>query len=400
MQKTDSERYSSGIAELDRVLGGGIIKDSFVVISAQPGAEKSTLLLQVCNFVALSGKKVLYLSGEESESQVKARAERILPTISENIILKSDTSLSRIKEYITLLDPDLVIVDSIQTVVLEEFLPSRAGGAVQVVQCANELMTIAKGDKKAVFIVGHITKNNELAGVKTLEHMVDTLIYIEGNRRYQLRTVSALKNRYGSTDETGLFQMEEGGLVPINNPSEFFVSHNKESEIGSAKTICMNGTRPFVVEIEALVVSNKYSAPMRVGEGINRQELQVLTAILEKRAKLALGNKDVYVKVLGGIKLNEPAVDLGVMTAIASSCKDIPIPSSHVFLGEVGLTGDIKPVPQVEKRLKELDNLGFKKAFIPKNSCKKELSFNNLLIVELQNVQDLMQEISPKKKTA
>lgn len=391
VESSDHQRFSTGIGEFDRVLGGGIVRDSLVIITAEPGSGKSTILTQMCNNVAMSGKRVLYISGEESEGQVKARSERILENISENIWIKSETCMDRVKEYIKELDPELVVIDSIQTMYLEEALPSRAGGPVQVMSCTDELMAIAKRDKRAIFIVGHLTKNNELAGVKRLEHMVDTVIYLEGDRRQQLRIMRAVKNRFGNTDEIGIFQMDEKGLVPIENPCSYFLTSREEDPVGCALTVSMEGTRPLIVEIESLVDKSAFGTPMRIAEGINRQQLQVLTAILEKRAKMQLGFKDVYVKVSGGLKLTEPAVNLGVLMAVASSYLDKPLDRKSVYIGEVGLTGDIKPVTHMERRLKELDRLGFKKAFIPKGNLQRPVELNTLQVVEVSNICELLE---------
>lgn len=394
VKSSDLERFPTGIGEFDRVLGGGIVKDGLVIIAAEPGAGKSTILTQMGNNVARAGKCVLYISGEESEEQIKARSERILDEISDNFWIKSETCLDRIKEYISELNPELIIIDSIQTIYLEEYLPSRAGGASQILACTDELMAVAKRDKRAVFIVGHVTKNNELAGVKTLEHMVDTVIYIEGDRRQQLRIMRAVKNRFGNTDEIGIFQMDEKGLIPIDNPYTYFLSNREENAVGCALTVSMEGTRPLVVEIEALVDKSAFGTPMRIAEGINRQQLQVLTAILEKKAKMQLGFKDVYVKVSSGLKLVEPAVNLGVIMAIASSYSEKPVDKKSVFIGEVGLTGDIKPVPHIMKRLKELDRLGFEKAYIPKNNLRTSVNFEKLQVIEVGNINELFKKIA------
>lgn len=391
VQSSELTRYTTGNSELDRVLGGGVVKDSVVIVSGEPGAGKSTIILQASNSIALSGKRVLYISGEESEEQIKGRADRILEgNIPDSIWIKSETCMNRIQEYVEEIKPDLLIVDSIQTIYLEEHLPSRAGGSVQTIECANALISIAKKDKIAVFLVGHVNKDSEMAGVKTLEHMVDTVIYLEGDRRQQLRIMRSIKNRFGNTDEIGCFTMEENGLLPIDNLADYFITKRDYLVNGVATTVSMEGSRPLIIEIESLVDRCAFGNPMRIAEGVNKQQLQVLTAILEKRAGLPLGNKDVYVKVSGGIRLSEPAVNLGVIMAIASSATNQAIDSRYVFIGEVGLTGEVKSVTQLQKRLKELDRLGFKKAFIPKGSLKRKISLDNLKIVEIQNVKQII----------
>lgn len=385
------ERYSTGISEFDRVLGGGIVKDSLVILSGEPGSGKSSLFCTTSNNVANLGKKVLYVSGEESEGQVKSRSVRILGNdISDNVWIKSETSLNKIKIYIKEIDPDLIIIDSIQTLYLEEELPSRSGGAVQIIACIDELMAIAKRDKRAIFIVGHVTKEGELGGVKRLEHMVDTVLYLDGDRGQQLRVLSAIKNRYGEI-ENGIFTMEENGLIPIDNPFEYFLTKRDEPAIGCALTVSMEGSRPIVVEIESLVDKCAFGNPMRVAEGVNRQQLQVLSAILEKRAGLQLGYKDIYVKVTGGLKIQEPSVNLGILMSIASSYADKPLSDKALYIGEVGLTGELKSVAQINRRLKEVAKLGFTKAYIPKGNYKGDMQIEQLEIIEVANIREVIE---------
>lgn len=380
------ERISSGISEFDRILGGGIVKDAVVIVSAEPGVGKSTILLQISANVVKNNKKVLYVSGEENEGQIRARAERILGKIPEDLWVLCETNMDNILNAIEKINPDMIVVDSIQTVCLNEHLPSRPGGSVQIMTCSDKLIEIAKNSEKAVFMVGQVTKSKELAGVKSLEHAVDCFVHIEGDRKECLRTGYALKNRYGSTDELALFVMSSNGLIPIANPSEFFTTQREKPVAGCTKTICMEGTRPLIVEVEALVTASRFLNPMRIAKGIDRQDLQVLTAILEKKAGLSLGEQDVYVKVAGGLKITEPAVNLGVIMAVVSGFKNEPLDDSHVFVGEVGLTGEIKPVPQIEKRLKEIEKMGFRKATIPKGNLESTAKFKNLSIEEIVDI--------------
>ena len=389
IRSSQQQRFSSGISELDRVLGGGIVRDSVVSLSASPGMGKSTLLGQVSNHVAQSGMRVLYISGEESEEQVKARSERTLgDKISENIWIKSETSMDLIKEYIQELDPQLIIIDSIQTLYLNECLPSRAGGVAQITACTDELVAIAKNQKRAVFMTVHVTKDEEMSGPKTLEHMVDTVLFLDGDRQTSLRMLYSQKNRFGSTEEVGIFKMEEDGLVPIENPSDFFVTKRKEPVVGSVITVSMEGTRPIVVEVESLVSSSYYSNPMVVSTGVNKELLKMLSAILEQRCGIRTNDKNIYVQVTGGLKITEPAANLGIIMSMASSFKNKPVDNQAVFIGEVGLTGEVKPVAQIERRLKEIDRMGFRKAYVGKGNLKPNTAFQNLEVIEVLTVRE------------
>ena len=389
IRSSQQQRFSSGISELDRVLGGGIVRDSVVSLSASPGMGKSTLLGQVSNHVAQSGMRVLYISGEESEEQVKARSERTLgDKISGNIWIKSETSMDLIKEYIQELGPQLIIIDSIQTLYLNECLPSRAGGVAQITACTDELVAIAKNQKRAVFMTVHVTKDEEMSGPKTLEHMVDTVLFLDGDRQTSLRMLYSQKNRFGSTEEVGIFKMEEDGLVPIENPSDFFVTKRKEPVVGSVITVSMEGTRPIVVEVESLVSSSYYSNPMVVSTGVNKELLKMLSAILEQRCGIRTNDKNIYVQVTGGLKITEPAANLGIIMSMASSFKNKPVDNQAVFIGEVGLTGEVKPVAQIERRLKEIDRMGFRKAYVGKGNLKPNTAFQNLEVIEVLTVRE------------
>jgi DNA repair protein RadA/Sms len=394
INSSQQQRFSTEISELDRVLGGGVVRDSVISISASPGMGKSTLLGQVANNVAKKDMKVLYISGEESEEQVKARAERTMGgKISENIWIKSETNMDLIKEYIQEIDPKLIIIDSIQTVYLNEYLPSRAGGVTQITTCTDELIAIAKNQKRAIFMVVHVTKDDEMSGPKTLEHMVDTVLFMDGDRQTSLRMLYSQKNRFGSTEEVGIFQMGEEGIIPIDNPSDFFVTKREKPVVGSVLTVSVEGSRPIVVEVESLVCSSHYSNPMVVSTGVNKELLKMLAAILEQRCGIKVNDKNIYTQVTGGYKISEPAANLGIMMAIVSSCKNKSVDNQTVFIGEVGLTGEIKPANQVMRRLKEIDRMGFKKAYIAKGSIKQNLTFQNLEVIEISTVKEVLEKV-------
>lgn len=394
VNSSNHQRFSSGVSELDRVLGGGIVRDSVISLSASPGMGKSTLLGQVSNHVAQNGMKVLYISGEESEEQVKSRAERTMGNkISENIWIKSETNLDLIKGYIQEIDPRLIIIDSIQTLYLNEYLPSRAGGVTQITTCTDELIAIAKNQKRAIFMVVHVTKEDEMSGPKTLEHMVDTVLFMDGDKQTSLRMLHSKKNRFGSTEEVGIFQMGEEGIISIDNPSDFFVTKREKPAVGSVITVSVEGSRPIIVEVESLVATSYYSNPMVVSTGVNKELLKMLAAILEQRCGIKTNDKNIYVQVTGGFKISEPAANLGIIMAMASSFKNQPIDNQSVFIGEVGLTGEIKPTSQMTRRLKEIDRMGFKKAYVSKGSIKPNHTFQNLEVVEVSTVKEVIEKV-------
>lgn len=390
---TNSDRIITEIGEFNRVMGGGIVKDSITIITAKPGAGKSTLLLQVSQDLAGKGYKVLYASGEESDSQIKRRAERILTSINENIWVHSDTSLNNVLASIEEIDPDLVIIDSIQTFVLEEF-NSRPGSPTQTMECANELLKVAKNNNRprAVIMVGQMTKDDELAGLRALEHLVDTVLIIDGEQGEELKALSTSKNRYGSTGEIGFFSMTETGMVPIDNPSEFFMTPRLDVDIvsGSALTVVKEGTRPIILEIESLVSTSFTPYPSRIGECMRRDQLNTLISVLEQRGQIELFSKNVVVKTTGGYKLKEQSVNLAVIMSIVSSVKDKGIPNDTVFIADIGLTGELKKVPSLESRIKELERMGFKKVFIAKNSLKNIDSFSNIKIIPCNTLMEVM----------
>jgi DNA repair protein RadA/Sms len=361
-------RSSTGAGELDRVLGGGIVPGSLILIGGDPGIGKSTLLLQISDFIGRSGSKVFYVSGEESSSQIKMRADR-LGVKADNLYFVSETNLDVIEKHIDGLKPDIVIIDSIQTVYRPQ-ASSAPGSVSQVREGTSLLMRIAKSRGITIFIVGHVTKEGAIAGPRVLEHMVDTVLYFEGERHHTYRILRTVKNRFGSTNEIGIFEMREEGLVEVQNPSSILLSHGDEPMAGSVVFCSMEGTRPVLVELQALVSTTAFGMPRRMATGIDYNRVILLMAVLEKKVGMSLYNQDAYVNVAGGLKLDEPAADLAVVAAIASSFRNVPIGQDTVVMGEVGLTGEIRGIHQLEKRLMECAKLGFKKCMIPEDNRK------------------------------
>ncbi|MDR7871436.1 MAG: DNA repair protein RadA [Tissierellaceae bacterium] len=389
----NSHRIKSSLKEFDRVMGGGIVRDSVTILTAKPGAGKSTLLLQIANDLATKGHKILYASGEESESQIKARADRIINKIHENMWVVSDNSMDNLLENIDEIDPDFIIVDSIQTFSLESFPSSRPGSPTQTMECAYELVKKAKNASKprSIFIVGQMTKQDELAGVRALEHLVDVVLMIEGESGEELRTLIATKNRYGSTGEMGFFNMTEKGMISIDNPSEYFMTKREKEDMvsGSSLTVVREGTRPIILEIESLVSDSFTPYPSRIGEAMRKDQLNTLISILEQRGGIKLYDKNVVIKTTGGIKLKEHASNLAVIMSIASSTFDIPISNDTVFIADVGLTGELKKVPSLETRLREIDRIGFAKAIVPYDSTMNK-KYSNLKVIQLKNLKDVI----------
>ncbi len=395
----DSHRIVTGIGEFNRVLGGGIVKDSVTILTARPGAGKSTLLLEISNDIAKKGYKVLYASGEESESQISNRANRILNEIPKDIWILSDTSMDNVLKSIEDIDPDLIIIDSIQTFSLEEF-NSRAGSPIQSIECANALVEIAKNKNRprAVIMVGHMTKADEMAGLRTLEHLVDTVLYLEGESDEELRTLMATKNRFGRTGEVGLFSMRETGMIPIENPSEFFITRREEENTvpGSALSVIKEGSRLIIVEIESLVSRSFTPYPSRIGECLRKDQLNTLISILEQRGNIGLYDKNVVIKATGGLKLSEQSVNLAIIMSIVSSVYNKGIPSDVVFIAEVGLTGELKKVPSMEGRIRELDRMGFRKVYIPKDGLKGKEKFDSIEVIRLRTLQEVINHVFGK----
>lgn len=394
---SNSDRLVTGINEFDRSMGGGIVKDSVTILSAKPGAGKSTLLLQVANSIALQGLKVLYASGEESDSQIKRRAERLFNSINDNLWVLTDTSMDNVLETIDEIDADLVIIDSIQTFTLEEYPSSRAGSPTQTMECANELVRLAKNADRPrpVIMVGQQNKNEELAGLRALEHLVDTVIVIDGEEEEELRGLLVSKNRFGSTWERGFFTMTETGMVSIDNPSQFFMTKRGTEDLvsGSALTVIKEGSRPIIVEIESLVSKTFLPYPSRTGECLKREQMITLISILEQRGKIALFDKDVVLKTTGGIKVKEQAVNLAVMMSIVSSVKNKPIENDTIFIADVGLTGELKKIPSLEMRIKEVDRMGYRKVFIAKDAIIRDLDFKNIKILEFKTLREVINNV-------
>ena len=364
----DDERIRTGIGELDRVLGGGIVQGSLVLVGGDPGIGKSTLLLQVCQKLSAMGKKILYISGEESLKQIKLRADR-MGTFSENLYLLCETNLELIRSSIERQKPDMAVIDSIQTMYNEE-VSSAPGSVSQVRESTNVLLQLAKGLNIAIFIVGHVTKEGTVAGPRVLEHMVDTVLYFEGDRHVSYRILRGVKNRFGSTNEIGVFEMRREGLVEVENPSEYMLSGRPENASGSVVACAIEGTRPILMEIQALVCHSNFGMPRRTAAGLDYNRVNLLMAVLEKRAGLPLSSYDAYVNIAGGIRMNEPASDLGIVMAIASSYKNKPVPEDTIVFGEVGLSGEVRAVTMPEQRVAEAKKLGFKVCILPEVSRK------------------------------
>lgn len=360
------QRFSTCINELDRVLGGGVVKGSLVLVGGDPGIGKSTLLIQVASNVANSGKKVLYISGEESASQIKMRAQR-LGIKSDNLYIFAENNLSIIEAHLESINPDLIVVDSIQTVFSPE-ITSAPGTVSQIKEGTSRFMKISKKMGISTFVVGHVTKEGALAGPKVLEHMVDTVLYFEGERFNTYRLVRAVKNRFGSTNELGVFEMREIGLVELENPSKILIAEKPKDVAGSVIISTVEGTRPMLLELQALVSPTSFGIAKRTATGVDYNRVSLLMAVLEKRVGMQIQNQDVYINIVGGIKINEPSIDLGIIMAIASSFRNIPIDGNVAITGEVGLTGEIRAVSFIEKRIAECKKLGFTKIVIPKSS--------------------------------
>lgn len=386
------ERFSSGINELNRVLGGGIVRGSLVLVGGDPGIGKSTLLLQVSESVAQSGKKVLYISGEESESQIKMRAER-LNAKSENLFIMAENNLNIIEHNLEGFDPDLIILDSIQTVFTPD-IASAPGTVSQIKEGTSRFMRISKKMGISTFVVGHVTKEGALAGPKIMEHMVDTVLYFEGERYNTYRLIRAVKNRFGSTNELGVFEMSEKGLQELENPSKALISEKPENASGSVIVSTVEGTRPMLLELQALVSPTSFGIPRRTATGIDFNRVNLLLAVLEKRAGMQIQNQDVYLNIVGGIKINEPSMDLGVILAVASGFRNIPISGEVAVTGEVGLTGEIRGVSYIEKRISECRKLGFKKIIIPKSNYEAVKDVKGIEIWPVENVRQAINMVS------
>lgn len=381
-------RVLTGIGELNRVLGGGLVPGSLILVGGDPGIGKSTLLLQASNELARSGLRVLYVSGEESVRQTKLRADR-LGVLSPELYVLCETNLETIEAAVDQMKPQFLVIDSIQTVYLPD-VTSAPGSVSQVRECTARFMRIAKGLGIATVLVGHVTKEGAIAGPRMLEHMVDCVLYFEGERHHTYRLLRAVKNRFGSTNEMGIFEMGEGGLREVENPSELFLSERPLGVAGSTVVASMEGTRPVLVELQALIASTHFPSPRRMGTGIDHHRLSLIIAVLEKRMGMFLQNQDAYLNVAGGVKLDEPAVDLAIAVSIASSFRDVPTKPYDVIFGEVGLTGEVRAVSRAEQRVREAHKLGFKRVILPEKSLKGWTPPKNLEIIGVGTVSEAL----------
>ena len=363
-----SARASTGIGELDRVLGGGVVEGSLMLVGGDPGIGKSTLLLQVSEHLARQGARVLYISGEESARQIKMRARR-LGVAADSLLILSENAMDAAEKRWEEIQPDYMIIDSIQTMYRPD-MASAPGSVSQVRECASLLMRMAKTTGCAVFLVGHVTKEGAIAGPRILEHMVDVVLYFEGDRQHDHRILRAVKNRFGSVNELGLFEMHEKGMLPVANPSEMLLSERAKNVPGSCVIPAIEGSRPMLVDVQALALQTAYGTPRRTTNGFDAGRLALLLAVLEKRAGVSLFNQDVYVNVAGGLSLSEPAADLALCAAVASSVRDVCIPGDWAVMGEVGLAGEIRAVSQCERRLSECARLGFTSAVLPRENAR------------------------------
>lgn len=383
-------RCRTGISELDRVLGGGIVPGSLVLIGGDPGIGKSTLLLQVCRGLA-GEKKILYISGEESQAQIKLRANR-MGDFASGLLVLCETNLEIIRGVIEKERPELVVIDSIQTMYSEE-VSSAPGSVSQVRESTNIFMQLAKGLHIPIFIVGHVTKEGTVAGPRVLEHMVDTVLYFEGDRHASYRILRAVKNRFGSTNEIGVFEMQQTGLAEVENPSEYMLSGRPEHASGSVVACSIEGTRPILIEIQALVCRSNFGMPRRTAAGTDYNRVNLLMAVLEKRMGMALSNSDAYVNIAGGIRMNEPAIDLGIVLAIVSSFRNRPIDEKTIVFGEVGLSGEVRAVNMPEQRVAEAKKLGFETCILPEVSLKMVKGIKGIRLVGVKNIADAVNEI-------
>ena len=383
------DRISTGMAELDQVLGGGIVPGSLVLVGGDPGIGKSTLLLQVCRNLADRLEQVLYISGEESLQQIKLRAVRI-GEFSDSLKLLCETNLSDIEAVVLKNRPQVVIIDSIQTMFQEE-ISSAPGSVSQVREATGVLMRLAKEQNIAIFIVGHVTKEGTVAGPRVLEHMVDTVLYFEGDRHASYRILRGVKNRFGSTNEIGVFEMTDIGLREVSNPSEYMLSGKPEGASGSVVVCMMEGTRPMLLEVQALVCRTNFGLPRRTAAGMDYNRLNLLMAVLEKRLNLPLSSYDAYVNIAGGVRLSEPALDLGLVLAIISSYRDVPIPDKTLVFGEVGLSGEVRAVGMAQQRVQEAKRLVFDRIILPKSSLSQLKSITGIRLEGVSTVRDAME---------
>ena len=388
VETDQEERIKTKIEELDRVLGGGIVPGSLLLVGGDPGIGKSTLLLQVCQRLCEDKHQVLYISGEESLKQIKLRANR-MGEFTEDLLLLCETNLEIVKNVIQKRKPEVVIIDSIETMYSEE-VASAPGSVSQVRESTNVFMQLAKGLGISIFIVGHVTKEGTVAGPRVLEHMVDTVLYFEGDRHASYRILRGVKNRFGSTNEIGVFEMRQNGLVEVENPSEFMLNGKPENASGSVVACSMEGTRPILIEIQALVCSSNFGMPRRTAAGTDYNRVNLLMAVLEKRVGIHLSNYDAYVNIAGGIKMNEPAVDLGIVMAVVSSYKNQPIDEKTIVFGEVGLSGEVRAVNMPEQRVVEAKKLGFTTCIMPEVSREVVKNIKGIKIIGVKTINEAL----------
>lgn len=385
------DRIKTGIGEFDRVLGGGILQGSLVLIGGEPGIGKSTMLLQVSDIMS-NFTKVLYVSGEESPRQIKIRADRIIKG-KEDIYLLSETNINNIERHIEKVSPGFMIIDSIQTMYTEES-STIPGSVSQVRQVTQHLMKLAKQNGITIFIIGHVTKEGSIAGPRVLEHMVDTVLYFEGDRTQSFRILRAYKNRFGSTNEIGVFEMMVDGLKEVKNPSELLLSNRESNAPGTAVISSMEGTRPLLLEVQSLICHTNFGLPRRMSTGIDYNKFVLILAVIEKKCGLNLSQSDVYLNVAGGLKIQEPAVDLGIVAAVISGYLNVPVPNDYCFTGEVGLTGEVRAVGNLERRISEAKKMGFKKIFVPYMKVK---SIDDIEIIKIRNIIEVLNSLKKLK---
>ena len=384
------KRRATGIAEFDRMLGGGVVPGSLILLGGAPGIGKSTLMMQLA--LLLKDSVILYVTGEESARQIKLRAERLQATSATNILLLAETNLDMILDVIERGVPDMIVVDSIQTM-YRPGLESAPGSVSQVRESTALLLRLAKTRGVPIFVIGHVTKEGMIAGPRVIEHMVDTVLQFEGEAHYSYRVLRALKNRFGSTNEIGIFEMHDSGLREVRNPSEVFLSERRQGTSGSTVVASIEGSRPILVEVQALVTPTSYGVPQRTTTGVDYRRLSLLLAVLEKRVGLRLGTYDVFVNIAGGVKIDEPAVDLGIATSITSSLRDVAVDSTSVAVGEIGLGGEIRTIGQIEKRVQEAAKLGFKRIIVPQNNVKGIKKNGEIEIVGVDRIEKAMEAL-------
>ncbi|WP_124726370.1 DNA repair protein RadA [Staphylospora marina] len=389
VKKQDAPRSDTGIRELNRVLGGGLVPGSFILVGGDPGIGKSTLLLQASHQLSLRGLSVLYVSGEESAEQIRLRADR-LGTLCPGLLVASETDLTAVESLMNDVRPSVMVIDSIQTMYHPD-VASAPGSVSQVRECTGQLMRWAKEKGIAILIVGHVTKSGEIAGPRMLEHMVDSVLYFEGERHHTYRVLRAVKNRFGSTNEIGVFEMKESGLSEVDNPSEMFLSGRPVGMPGTAVTASLEGSRPVLVELQALVAPTGFATPKRMATGVDPHRLAMIIAVLEKRLGLFLQNQDAYINAVGGVRLTEPAVDLAMAVSLASSFRDRPVSPHDLFVGEVGLTGEVRGVSRVEQRVAEACNMGFERVILPEKNCRGWTPPDGIRLIGVRTLEEALE---------